>query len=284
MDSIQGIYVGIMVGICMGLVYYFQPYIQDQLVFMRLPQGLHSWIKWNKDPSYYNMNISEIHYKGGDNANLYAWYASHPASKGIIIFFHGNFKNVSIWMDFTRRYYDWGYSVFMVEYRGYGKCLGETTEYNMFSDSVAAYKYVTNILGYDPNKTIVSGMSLGGAIAINLGANPNISPPAAVMSDSSFTTMPELMGKLVPFGRFICNFSFNSLRDIAKIEAPILIIHSRTDKLIPFEMGQRLFAASIRSKKKLFLESTGSHTYYAWNDTLRNNIRSFCDMCVERAA
>lgn len=250
------------------IIYNLAHYMQDQLVFIR-----HGGLFGEIDKSKYDLPIKEITYEGHDGAKLYAWYVPHTDPLGVFVFFHGNFRTISMWMKFAKRYHDWGYSVFMVEYRGYGKCPGIPTESDLYKDALSAYKYVNEVLKYSSDKIILNGKSLGGAIVINLAAKV---PSAAIIVDSSFTNLSEVMNRVVPYiGRYICNYSFNSIDDIKKNKANLLIIHSRDDKLIPFKMGEKLLYNAETNKKQL-LESKGGHNNYVWDNELISDIKQFC--------
>jgi len=226
--------------------------------------------------SHPDLCIEEIKYNGYDGKPLRGWYIKNKNSLGIFIFFHGNTGNISSWLHFAKRFYKWGYSIFMVEYRGYGICPGVPTETNLYEDALSTYNYITDVLNYAPNNIIIYGKSLGGAVGINLAKKV---PASSVVVDSSFTSMPEMASQIIPFGYFICKYKFDSINDIKKITTPILIIHSKNDEIIPFEMGRRLFEYAGSNKQninKKFLESEGDHNNTKWDDTLTHNIKQFC--------
>lgn len=227
----------------------------------------------------HNMPVEEILYSGYDNTELYGLYIKHSNPLGIILFFHGNAGSVSNWLSFTKQYYKWGYSVFMMEYRGFGKCDGIPNEEHIYKDAMTAYNYIIDVLEYPREKIILNGKSLGGAVAINLASKV---PAAALIVDSSFTSMPDMAHRYIPFiGYSLCNFSFNSINLIDKITIPCLIIHSREDSLIPFKMGEQLYHGATLSSNRVFVESTGGHNSWHWNDDVRDNIIDFCKESIQ---
>ena len=64
------------------------------------------------------------------------------------------------------------------------------------------------------------------------------------------------MFPFLPVRRLVRN-RYDSFSKIAQIEAPILIFHSRTDEVIPFNHAQRLEAASPRAQ---LVELRGGHS------------------------
>ncbi len=245
--------------------------VQDSIVFTR--QGT------IVDTSHYNIPIKEITYSSHDGIQLHGLYIKHENhdkhNNPIVLFFHGNASTVSEWVRFTKRYYEWGYSIFMMEYRGYGKCENTPKENLIYEDAMTTYKYVVNHLKYSKNKIILNGVSLGGAICINLASKVDA---AAVVIDSSFTSMTDMADIFIPYvGRYLCKLSFNSVDLIKTVRSPILIIHSRDDGLIPFKMGESLLK---NAKMGTLIETSGGHNNSNWNPDVSNSIRNFFDKAV----
>ena len=242
-------------------------HVQDSIVFTQYGTIV--------DTSHYNIPIEEIIYPSHDGKQLYGLYIKHqnPESK-IVIFFHGNACTVSECISFTKRYYEFGYSVFMMEYRGYSKCPGTPKENLIYEDAMSTYKYVVEQLKYSKNKIILNGKSLGGAICINLASRVDV---AATVVDSSFTSMADMADIFIPYGRYLCKFSFNSIELIKIVRSPILIIHSKDDEIIPFKMAERLLK---NAKRGTLIESSGGHMYFNWSSDVSRSVRNFFDESI----
>ena len=76
---------------------------------------------------------------------------------------------------------------------------------------------------------------------------------------SSFTSIPELAGKLYPFlpVTLLSKFHYATIDKIPAITAPKLIIHSPDDEIIPFAMGRALYEKAAGPKQ--FLQIHGGH-------------------------
>ena len=63
---------------------------------------------------------------------------------------------------------------------------------------------------------------------------------------STFTSIPDIGAELVPWlpVRFLATIRYDNLAKIGQLQLPLLILHSRADRLIPFEHGRRLYAAA----------------------------------------
>nr|QBK92390.1 MAG: fermentation-respiration switch protein [Pithovirus LCPAC401] len=242
--------------------------VQDSIVFTQ--QGT------IVDTSHHNIPIEKITYPSHDKIQLHSLYIKHENPVGLILFFHGNASTVSEWVRFTKRYYEWNYSIFMMEYRGYGECEGTPKENLIYEDAMSTYKYVVDHLKYSKNKIILYGTSLGGAVSINLASKVNV---AATVVDSSFTSMADMADIFIPYiGSYLCKLSFNSIELIKRVKSPVLIIHSKDDRMIPFEMGKRLCR---NAKRGTLIETSGSHNNSNWSSDVSRSIRNFLDKAVQ---
>jgi hypothetical protein len=83
--------------------------------------------------------------------------------------------------------------------------------------------------------------------------------PAGVILESAFTSVPDLGAAIYPWlpVRLLSRYRYDNLGRIASVRAPLLVVHSRGDEIVPFRQGQALFAAA--SEPKRFLELQGGH-------------------------
>jgi len=149
-----------------------------------------------------------------------------------------------------------GFNVFIFDYRGYGLSDGVISEMGTYSDAEAAWNYVLNEKQITPDNIIIFGRSLGAAIAVDLSTKQN---PAALIMESSFSSVQDLASQIYPFlpVRWLSRFHYNNYEKIQKINCPVLFIHSRNDEIIPFSHGEKLY--NTANQPKQFLEIRGSH-------------------------
>lgn len=200
-------------------------------------------------------NLSDISIKTEDNITLNAWYLDNKSEK-TVIFFHGNGGNISYNQERLEIFNTLHLNAIMIDYRGYGKSGGSIqNETDLYKDADATYRYILE-KGIDPKNIIIWGQSLGGAIAIHLAQNKNIS---ATIIESSFSSMDAMANKQYGFlpTSLLLKFHMRSDEKISNILSPILVIHSRNDEMINFSNGQKLFE-EVKGQKQ-FLETSGSH-------------------------
>jgi fermentation-respiration switch protein FrsA (DUF1100 family) len=168
--------------------------------------------------------------------------------------------------------------VFIVDYRGYGKSEGQPSEEGLYLDGEAAWKYLTLERGVSPDRIIIFGKSLGGAVAVDLASKVKA---AGLIVQSSFTSASDLAAIVMPFiPRSFIRTRMRSIEKVASVSCPKLFIHSRTDEVIPFELGQRLFEAAPEPKQ--FYEVKGAlhnDTYIAGGGAYLEALRGFIRSC-----
>jgi fermentation-respiration switch protein FrsA (DUF1100 family) len=118
------------------------------------------------------------------------------------------------------------------------------------------WKHLTETRGIPPGKIIVHGRSLGGGPATWLAARHQ---PGALVLESTYTSVPDVAAEQYPIfpARQLVRAQFDNLSRMDRIDAPVLVIHSPDDNVIPYEHGRRLFAAA--GEPKQFLQLSGSH-------------------------
>ncbi|AXK38862.1 alpha/beta hydrolase [Crenobacter cavernae] len=206
-----------------------------------------------------------------DGIRIEAWYLPAPAARGVALLAHGNAGNISHRMDYAPMFHRLGYSLLLFEYRGYGRSEGRPSEEGTYADARAAWRYLVAERGFPPERIVLVGESLGGAVVARLAADER---PGALVLASSFVSVPELAAELYPWlpARWLARYRYDALEALGRVSSPVLIAHSRQDDIVPFSHGERLFAAV--KGPKAFLELAGGHndgflfSREAWREAL----------------
>jgi hypothetical protein len=178
--------------------------------------------------------------------------ASPDAPAPVVFYFHGNAEIIDQLNDVVREYNEIGCSVFLQEYRGYGRSPGKPSQQNLTQDAVAFHDLVIARPDVDPERVVYDGRSLGGAIAIQLARHRQ---PQAMILQSTLASMGAMAHKyFVP--AFMLRHPFRSEQIIRNLEMPILITHGRRDQIIPVSHGRRLHEAAPNSE---YLETDAGH-------------------------
>ena len=171
-------------------------------------------------------------------------------------FFHGNAGNISHRLDSIQVFHRLGLQVLIIDYRGYGQSDGSPSEANTYEDAQAAWRFLTEGRSIAPNRIVLFGRSLGGSVAGWLAARV---PTGGLMLESSFTSVPDMAAQVYPIFpvRWLARIQYDTRAQLAAVECPVLIAHSRNDELVPFSHSRELLAA-VRTTG-YFLEMRGGH-------------------------
>lgn len=182
-----------------------------------------------------------------DGQRLHAWYAGGRDGAPTLIWSHGNAGNIGgraeILLALARR----GLRVLAYDYRGYGHSTGAPSEAGVYLDAVAAFDHEVG-RGTAPRNLVCFGESLGGAVSIALAERR---PCAGVAVVSTFTRLADVARRHYgPLGLLAGN-RFDSLARVGRRSAPTFVAHGDRDEIVPFELGETLFTATMGPKRFL---------------------------------
>jgi len=239
----------------LGLVLYL---LQGRMVFLPHLPGR----ALDATPAAIGLEYADARIDTADGERLHGWLVPAADARGTLLFFHGNAGNISHRLDSLRMFNRLGLDVLMVDYRGYGQSSGEPSEAGTYRDARAAWDWLL-ARGVAPERIVVFGRSLGGAVGARLASRPGVRP-AGVIVESSFTSGADMARRLYPWlpARLITRLKYPVREYVAALESPLMIIHSRDDEIIPFDMGRALFDAA--PEPKTFFELRGDHNAGFW--------------------
>ncbi|MCF6150484.1 MAG: alpha/beta hydrolase [Candidatus Kuenenia sp.] len=225
-------------------------------------------------PGDIGLSYEEVTFQTKDGLTIYGWFIPAKQARGVLLFCHGNAGNISHRLDSIKVFHDLGLSTLIFDYRGYGKSKGRLSEKGTYCDAEAAWDYLIQNRHVLPEKIVIFGRSLGGAIATWLATEHT---PGALIVESAFTSITDVGAELYPYIpiRCISRFRYGTINYLKAIDCPVLIVHSRGDELISFKHGRWLFDAAPEPKE--FLEITGDHNegFLTSGKRYRDGIDSF---------
>jgi fermentation-respiration switch protein FrsA (DUF1100 family) len=207
---------------------------------------------WNAtDPLH-----EDVWFNSADGTKLFGWFLPNPTSKRAVLYCHGNGENVALDGELVALLKDRLHaSVFVFDYRGYGRSEGSPNEAGCIADGQAARAWLMKRLGLQPNEIVLLGHSLGGGIVAALAAEGGA---RAVVLENTFSSIVDVAAHShwwLPV-RLVMRNRYDSVSRIRQYDGPLFQTHGANDTLIPIEFGRRLFDASP-SKIKRFIEATG---------------------------
>jgi fermentation-respiration switch protein FrsA (DUF1100 family) len=145
---------------------------------------------------------------------------------------------------------------FLLSYRGYGGSTGSPTQKGLMEDGETAF-LEARARGYDGDRIVLMGESLGTGVAIALAATHEA---AALVLDSPYSSAVELAA--AHYAIFPVNWlMFDRYRSdlaIGDVRIPILVLHGDEDTVIPISLARRLFELA-NEPKTFMLVSGGKH-------------------------
>lgn len=216
--------------------------------------------------------FEDVRFAASDGVDLNGWFfpadANSRRASLAVLLCHGNGGNISHRLELARALLSTGVCVFLFDYRGYGRSAGRPSEAGTYRDGEAAYRWLEN-KGFAGKKIILFGESLGGGVAAELASRL---PAAGLILQSTFTCIPDIGADLFPWlpVRMLGRIKYDTLSKLPQVKAPVLIMHSRGDRLVRFPHSQKNFAAA--NDPKLFCELVGDH-----NDSISNTAQYIAD-------
>lgn len=233
--------------------------------------------------------VQVVHFPTTDKLTLEGWFLpgakliANPGSRQpAVLFCHGVQDSADSNMaDFIKQA---GYTVFSFDYRGFGNSSkADLTATTLAEDSWAAFEYLRSRPDVDPDRIAVYGHSLGGALALSVGAHAfkEHIPVACVVSASAFSTYRRAMNDFVPIAGFMLGGTDEPdpedwAAGLGNI--PLLITHGARDDILPVYHAHRIAAAAKEAgvPTEVVIDSRGDHIVaYVYGTYLPRAILNF---------
>lgn len=187
-----------------------------------------------------------------DGLTLHGWTFFDPAdddaARPVVIFLHGNGGNRGHRLRDVEMLARNGADVVLFDYRGYAENAGSPSEAGLAEDARAIWSFVTETLHIPPEQIVLYGESLGGGVAVKIAAELSRegAPPGGLILRSSFSSMDAAAAGHYPWlpVRLVLYDRYDSVGVIDEVTCPILVLHGDADRVVPLELGRRLFAAA----------------------------------------
>ena len=224
-----------------------------------------------------DLQFEDIWFTSSDSVRLHGWLIPASSPNHLLLFCHGNAGNISHRLDNVRLLHNRGISVFIFDYRGYGRSQGRINEKGFYLDSEAAYEVAREWAEKHRAKLVVFGRSLGGIAATHLGATKHCD---GLILESTFTNMGAMARSHypLPFAETLLKHRLNAVGEIIQVRVPILFFHGDKDRIVSIKLGQKLFEAAPNPKEFVLIPRAGHNdTYFVGGPDYFKKIESFFD-------
>jgi uncharacterized protein len=190
-----------------------------------------------------------------DGEKVIIWYVPAKPGHPVVLFFHGNGDFLAGRVSRFRGITAGGTGLVALSYRGYAGSTGKQSEPGLLNDAAAAYAFTAE--RYKPDQIVVWGFSLGTGVAVAVAADH---PVGKLILEAPYTSIVDVaasMFRIVPVS-WLLRDQFHSDERIARVTAPLLIMHGEKDRAISIRFGERLFALA-REPKQFVRFPEGGH-------------------------
>ena len=216
--------------------------------------------------------IEKVKISTKDNLSLLGWFYKKDL-KGLktILFFHGNAGSLENRTYKLNHFKDLNVNFLIIAWRGFSGNMGKPNEVGLYEDARSAISWL-NMRGIQDENIILYGESLGTAVAIEVAQNKNY---AGVILESPFTSMINMGKKYYPFFpiSFLLKDKYESNKKINKVSCPVLIIHGKVDKIVPYTMGEKMY--ELANQPKFFYSQEYGDHMVEYNEKLLSALRKF---------
>ncbi|MDA0275508.1 MAG: alpha/beta fold hydrolase, partial [Proteobacteria bacterium] len=174
-----------------------------------------------------------------------------------LLYLHGARVNLTSSVYRIRGYAQMGFNVLAIDYRGFGRSSERLpSEDSVYEDAEAAWRWLATRVPV-PQRRVIFGHSLGGAIAVELALRAG--DAGALVLESTFTSireMAETRAAFLPIDGLITQH-FEVEKKLPRVRMPVFIVHGEDDSVVPASMAARLYAAAPEPKRLFMVQGAG---------------------------
>jgi fermentation-respiration switch protein FrsA (DUF1100 family) len=213
-------------------------------------------------PSELSMQYQDVQFSSAvDNISLKGWYIDSPGSK-VILVMHGrnSTRDGGKILDIVKGLYDGGYDALAFDFRAHGQSGG-----GRYSLGLLETRDVAGALQYLEGRGVaqVGGLGFSMGAATELLAAPDHPEMKALVSDSSFASLPPILEKELPkasglpvffnpgiilMGKLLYGIDLAATNPVASLprlgDRPLFLIHGTEDALVPVSHAYELQKAT----------------------------------------
>lgn len=238
-------------------------YCQDMLLFH--PQVVDRGVKYEFGQPYAEVNLP---YDKETNLNIIEFKAADSPARGVVLYFHGNKRNIGWYAKYATDFTSRGYEVWMLDYPGFGKSTGTLSEQRLYEFALQFYKLARS--RWQPSQIILYGKSLGTGIAAELASVRDCRRLILECPYYSVESLARHFLPIYPMGSML-HYRFPTNTFLPAVTAPITIFHGSNDELIPYSNAARLKPLLKPGDEFITIEGGGHnnlHDYLPFRQTL----------------
>lgn len=212
-----------------GIVLY---YLQDYILFHPVEVD-------QKKAYAFSIPHKEVNIPYSANSTMHIVQFTVPDSprRGVVLYFHGNKKNISWYARFAPVFTKNRWEVWMIDYPGFGKSTGVFTEQKLYDWALTLYKLAR--ANFPPDSIVIYGKSMGTGIASQLAS---IRDCRHLVLETPYFDMPSIIDNYLPIYPVdkMIHYKLPTWKYLQNVTAPVTILHGTDDWIIPYRNAKRL--------------------------------------------
>lgn len=221
-----------------------------------------------------------------DGVRLNGWFyqSRRGPAAATILHFHGNGGNITNVAWVAERLANRGFDTLLIDYRGYGRSHGESSdEAGLYDDGDAALSYLTDTRHVPAEQIVLYGQSLGTAVATDVAARKTC---GALIIESGFSSASSVAAEKLPWLprwlHFLARNRFESARKLRSVRVPVFISHGDPDPVIPTGEARLLFGAANEPRKLHIFPGVGHNVFGSLGDGYLDLIEQFVRESIKK--
>ena len=216
--------------------------------------------------------IEKVKITTKDKIDLIGWfYNKNIENSKIILFFHGNAGSLENRTYKLNHFKDLNLNFLIIAWRGFNGNSGKPNEIGLYEDAESAIRWLKK-KGIEEKNIVLYGESLGTGVAVEIAQNKNY---AGVILEAPFTSMVNMGKKYYPFFpvSLLLKDKFESYKKINNILVPVLIMHGKVDKIVPYDMDKKMY--ELANEPKFFYSQEYGDHMIEYDEKLLSALKKF---------
>ena len=240
-----------------GVALYF---LQDYILFHPVTLKRDHNYNFPEKHKEINIPISE-----NSNLNIVQFFSTDTTTKGVVLYFHGNKKNISWYAKYSPYFTKYGYEVWLIDYPGFGKSTGKFSEQTLYD--WANYMYNFARTRFSADSIIIYGKSMGTGIATHLAS---IQPCKKLILETPYYDYPSVIKHYLPIYPIdlMIHYKIPTHDYLEKVTVPVTIFQGTDDRLVTYNNAKRL-KPFLKAGDEFVTIDGGSHNdLYDFKETI----------------
>jgi alpha-beta hydrolase superfamily lysophospholipase len=196
-----------------------------------------------------------------DTISLVNFFSTDTVTKGVVLYFHGNKRNISWYSRFMPYFTRHGYEVLMIDYPGYGKSTGKLTEKKLYDWALKVYELARQ--RFPADSIVIYGKSMGTGIAAQLAS---IRDCHRLILETPYYDFPSVISHYLPIYpvRWMLHYSIPTHEYLEKVKAPVTIFQGTKDRLVTYSNAKQLKPLLKTGDEFITIKGGGHNNLYTY--------------------